>query len=746
MSYTTRFINTFQDLYGTPYKVEIKEKDYTGAPTSVILSAGGFRLTYSGNNRGSGSLVMGSKVEMELKITSDGEKEFIKDIAINGSKHFLCNISRDSDGSGYTQFWTGFVLADLNSFDDAPYPFNFKVVASDGFGVGAELDYTNSVWEAAGAPADTYRTHTELLIECLEIIGISQQMDSAYPLLVAETLLVEQNQLDFPQQSKLEVTRVNTKTFAQYDTTAEGVDYEYKSAYQVIEEVCKVWNARILQYDGQFYFIPVANYLAASANFHQVNSSGISANTVLNVDLFANGSEVNRMAGGMFDFYPPVKKSCVEYKYNYDPVAGVNGVEDTECGVNNTQAVYKLFEGFPLGNYESYADAGLAISIDYEYQTKYMSDDMVEYPEPVPNAVIVNLNVANGDFKLINYVDGVSSAGLPSFTTAEWKRNYEHTFSGFSTGQASMNIGVMACYGLPADEGDLVLFVDGEKIGKNYYVYNQSAQTITFSDVGGSVDIFADSVATVIFDYIGSGSYKVHLPNMDTDSTTLIASTSPMIIDVPSPPEKGSIDISPYGDNWSVMTVYNTGLNAIDYGATTPIKADDFIIEGTVPASAQWVRLKKFLISNFDATVDYSAQPTNSTASTKLCSIGTTDSDVNITTTMMTGDKSEFVSDSNLQVQTASGWENSAQWDLDIEGLSLSGNLITCINAANLHMKSVPNVKYNGALQRVGSTFFNPVIGLEVPTFNATPDKLFFGGGTLVAADAIWDVQLVQLG
>ena len=745
MAYNTRFTCNFADLYGMDYRLEIKEDGYNGLSSDILLGAGGFRLTYSGNNRGVGSLIMGSKVDFELQVTNASEKEFIKDLALAGDRDFICTISRD-EGSGLYQFWTGFVMSDLVTFQDAPFPFSFNVVASDGFGLAKEIDYTNSVWDAANKPSDVYRTHAQLLVECFNLIGLSDELTASYPFMIGDTLVKETNQVDLSNQSKLDVTRLNTKAFALYDTSSEDVAYTYRSVYDVLDEICKTWNARLIQYDGKFWFIPVANYLDTSANFFAMNVSAIFDSTPLSVDLFQSADKYRRLVGGNFDFYPPLAESCVEYNYFFDPLLK-DDVEGTTCGIDNTQTIYKLFDGFSLPNFETYADASVTIDIDYEYKTKYNTDDETNFPEPIPNAVILRLDIRNGDYKLINTIDSIDNSANVTLSSSEWKRNYEHTFSGLSTGQSVLDISIMDCFGMPDSEIYIDLIVDGEDISNNRYVYDATAQTITFSDVGGSVSIFADSTVTVIFDYINNGNFRVHVEDLDTDSVSLVSSTTPLSIAIPKAPEEGGITIDPEGTNWSVMKLYNTPTNAANYGDTLPIKATEFIEDGITPTSSQWVELKKFVIKSFNAEANYSAQPKGSSNTVKECLENDNDSSQKSTIQMITGDRSEVGSDSNIEIQKTNGdWVKSSEWTLSASGLSFTGRLSNCINITNLHTQETPSLRYNGSVTRVGADLFDVVKGIRIPTFNETDDNLFFGGGSFVASEAIWSIQMIQLG
>ncbi len=93
---------------------------------------------------------------------------------------------------------------------------------------------------------------------------------------------------------------------------------------------------------------------------------------------------------------------------------------------------------------------------------------------------------------------------------------------------------------------------------------------------------------------------------------------------------------------------------------------------------------------------------------------------------MITGDKSEYHSDSNLEVQKTDGtWVKSNEWILAANNLSFTGSLANCINTLNLHIQEVPSLRFNGNITRSGSDLFDPIKGIKVPTFNTFDDNLF---------------------
>ena len=708
MAYNTRFTCNFADLYGMDYKLEIKEDGYSGLSSNILLGAGGFRLTYSGNNRGVGSLIMGSKVDFELQVTNATEKEFIKDLALAGDRDFICTISRD-EGAGLYQFWTGFIMSDLVTFQDAPFPFSFNVVASDGFGLAKEIDYTNSVWDAAGKPSDVYRTHAQLLLECFNLIGLSDELTASYPFMIGDTLVKEVSHIDLSNQSKLDVTRLNTKAFALYDTSNEDVAYTYKSVYEVLDEICKTWNARLIQYDGKFWFIPVANYLDTSANFFAMGTNGIFNNTPSNVSLYQTANKYRRLVGGNFDFYPPLAKSCVEYGYYFDPLNAI-GEEELDCGISNTEISYKLFDGIEFPDYNDYnGDSTLNILIsEYRYKTLWGSQST---PIPTTSNSVMKLEVRSGDYVLTN---SISTHNPITFSASEWKRNYEYTFGNFTDGQTVVDISVMDCFGLPSSQDYIKLFLSGVEVDNADFTYSEANKTITL------VDPLADSdVLTVIIDNINNGRFY-QLGTLTMNTQVLTSSSTDINIVIPPAPS----------DSGSSYTLKGSFEFYEDSGQFIPLAYTTDFYTDTISSSA-----------------NYSAQPTSSNKTVKECLENTNDSAENVTIQMFTGDRSEVGSDSNIEIQKTNGdWVKSSEWTISASGLSFTGRLSNCINKTNLHIQETPSLRYNGSVTRVGADLFDVIKGIKIPTFNETDDNLFFGGGSFIASEAIWNIQMIQLG
>lgn len=742
MAYNTRFVCNFADLYGMDYRLEILEDGFSGLSSDILLGAGGFRLTYSGNNRGVGSLILGSKVEFDFQITTSTEKEFIKDLALSGDRDFMCRISRD-EGAGHYDFWMGFIMSDLVTFQDAPFPFSFNVVASDGFGLAQDLDYTNSVWTANGKPSDVYRTHSQLLVESLSAIGVVQELNYTNPIQIGKTLLRESDQQNLSNQSKLDTTRVNTKCFVKYDTSAEGIDYEYNSVYDVLYEICKVWNARLLQWNGNFWFIPVANYLDTSAEFFPMNLNALMSAPV-SQSLFITSDKYNRLVGGQFDFYPPLEKSCVEYTYYYEPFATPDANTNT-CGVNIINQSYSFFDNIVPSTYTNYGDHNLNITIGYKYNNEVIDtsgngDD--PYPDDTEYVAVWRAIVSSGDYRLINDVASVDNSQNITFTTAQWLKNGSQTYE--NTVGTTLDISDMDCFGFPDDSNIVRVIKNAVALPLSDYTYSKVNEEITFT-----TSLISTDIVEVIFDYIGYGVFYYEIPELDITFNAITQSATDLVINIPFPPEEGDITIEPTGSGTTHIRGYLIPSAATTFGIDY-MKAEvlNSPFGGTITIGAEpFLRVKSIEPTSITVENNLSAQPTNTSKTIKDCLENPNDSAETITIQMITGDKSEYHSDSNLEVQKTDGtWVKSNEWILSANNLSYTGSLANCINTLNLHIQEVPSLRFNGSITRSGSDLFDPIKGIKVPTFNTFEDNLFFGGGTYVAAEGIWDIQMIQLG
>jgi hypothetical protein len=711
MAYNTRFKARFTDFFGIDYLVEIKEDNYSGLVRELNPGRTGFRMSYSGSNKTIQNYILGSKVEVDLFITTDTEKEFIKDLALNDDQHFLMSITRDK-GTGFQSFWVGYVLADLVSFNDEAYPFIFKVVATDCFSALRNIDYTNSVWDSAGVPSSVEMDINELIHETIGLSGLTDHFDGNRWLAYTNDLPFLPTGYNSSLSNKLRAIGLDTNVFAQYDTSVDGVGYKYTNCYDVLEQVCKIFNARMFQWEGYIWFVPYYIYESnqLSCDFKVSDSSGTGDLDYGTIDLYADESDFNRFVGGVFDFTPAVKEVCVEHKYYYDPLLDMGEIE-TACGVTNAEINYKLFEGITFPGYNDYnGDSTLNVYIpEYRYKTLWGSQST---PVPTTSNSVLKLEVTSGDYVLTNTI---ASHNPMTFSGSVWKRNYEYSFGDFTNGQTIVDISDMDCFGLPASQDYIVALLNGVEIVDADFTYSQASKNITL------VNSLDDSdVITIIIDNINHGRFY-QLGTLTMNTQVLTSSSTEIAITIPPAPSDSGSDYFLKGS----FEFYEDSGQFIPLGYTTDFYTD-----------------------NISSDANYSAQPVDSSDTTKTCVENSTNSTEKVRIQTLIGGNTEHPSDGHILFKKlgVSGWSVADEWSFNTTtNVTYTGELNECIAEMNARLMAQPKLRYQGDIQRATSETFHPVKGLKVQGFNPTPDGMFMGTATLNAYEAEWAVQLIQL-
>jgi hypothetical protein len=302
----------------------------------------------------------------------------------------------------------------------------------------------------------------------------------------------------------------------------------------------------------------------------------------------------------------------------------------------------------------------------------------------------------------------------------------------------------MDCFGLPETKEIIKVYKNGEE--QTISSYSKTNEEITLS----SSFLTTDSIQ-VIFDYIGEGIYYVYIPDFD-ENFQMTDSTSDMVLDIPFPPESGSISVLPTESGTDHIEGYLTSSAASTWGYDVikcEIRTSPF--GGLLPIGTgedEFMSCRGFRIVSFEVANTLKAQPSNSSASYKACEENNVENNDSISINMITGDKSEYTSDSNIQVLQSNGqYTDSTSWTIDFQdGTTFTGNIADVIAKTYTHLQQTPIIRYNGNIKGAGAHYFDIVKGMKLTTFNDIPDNLIFGGGTFNAAEAEWQVQLFQFG
>jgi hypothetical protein len=761
MAYNTRFKASFKDLFGIDYLVEIKEDNFAGQPIEIDCGPNGFRMSYSGSNKTIQNYILGSKVEIDLFISTDTEKEFIKDLALNDDQHFLMSITRDK-GSGFEAFWVGYVLADLVSFNDEVYPFVFKVVATDCFSALRNIDYTNSVWDAAGEPSDVELSINSLIHETIELSGLTDHFDGGRWLAYTNDLPFLPTGYNSSLANKLRAIGFNTNVFAQYDTSVDGVGFKYTNCYDVLEQVCKIFNARMFQWEGYIWFVPYYIYETnqLSCDFKVSDSSGTGDLDYGTIDLYADESDFNRFIGGIFDFTPAVKEVCVEHKYYYDPLTADTS-ELGPCGSSPTLKSYDLESGIDLTSFDGYkGSADVNIDLGFDYHLIWAGSTL---PNPPNNyRLVMRFRIRSGNYSLKN---DTATSYTPTtdltFTTPTWHQDGEMTYTGFTAGQTVLDISSMDCLDLPNSNIYIKVFKNGEILPGVNWIYSKANLNITFTS-----GLAIDDVVTILIDYSSVVTFSVDVTDnfiLTTAGTIIYNSndtfqtTIPVTLPITDVPAAGLLiqhsRYQPYDDSDPAsLDFYNSDFylrprsDEIGTYLSAHLLYQHPYLGVEFPGGD--ISTMNFRMNEIVPTGIYTAQPSNSTETTKTCVVNATNSSEKVKIQTLIGGNTAQPSDGHILFQKlgVAGWSKADEWSFNTTtNVTFTGELNECIAEMNARLMSTPSLRYQGDIQRATSETFHPVKGLKVKGFNATAEGMFMSTATLSAYNAEWSVQLVQL-
>lgn len=239
-----RLYAEFTDDQGTDWRLNIHDADYTGSEVEFNLGADGFVLRYSGNNEDRHQPIIGSEVTFTLTENATAHETFLDLLSTSAEQRFSVSIRKDPDGSD--DFWWGGVLYPeqvVRPYDSRP--IQNTLTAADDLGNLQSILYDNDGSAYTGAVSVV-----DHLLNCLN-------KTRATHLWGTDDFLYYVNDFksdDYAGSNQLEDTRISH--YGLYNPDSNGQDQFY-TAFQVLESLAKVMNARVFQAQGKWWFLPV---------------------------------------------------------------------------------------------------------------------------------------------------------------------------------------------------------------------------------------------------------------------------------------------------------------------------------------------------------------------------------------------------------------------------------------------------------------------------------------------------------
>lgn len=310
----TRFEGTYYSLTNEKYVVQINDTDFVGTKLSGNLTS--LQIQYEGEGGERFQPILGASINFEIMVETSDIETMVRDMVGAEEGRFTIIVNKTAVNNPYQ---VGYILPDLITLPDSKIEekYSVQIKATDGLARLKTIDYNNS-----GTAYSGYATFTEHIFNCLNKLTA---ITSLYSGLQAFFRVVcdwrEDTRTYSANDNPLDVTRCNHVAF--YTIDSKG-NYNFKSCYDVLAEICKAWGARMMYSDGKFWFIQV-NRMRVPAGLTVYNYRTNQSSTVLtsqdfrvsNYESAGNESLTNlkRLSGGNYRYYPPVRKVAVRYSH-----------------------------------------------------------------------------------------------------------------------------------------------------------------------------------------------------------------------------------------------------------------------------------------------------------------------------------------------------------------------------------------------------------------------------------------------
>ena len=299
-----RLFAEFKDDQGTDWRLNIHDEDYVGSAYEFNLGADGFVLRYSGNNEDRHQPIIASEVTFTLTETATEHTTFMDLLATSAEQRFSVSIRKDPDGTD--DFWWGGVLYPeqvVRPYDATP--IQNTLTAADDLGNLQSILYDNDGTAYGGAVSVVNH-----LLNCLN-------KTRATHLWGTDDFLYYVNDFksdDYAGSNQLEDTRISH--YGLYNPDSNGQNQFY-STFDVLENLAKVWNARLFQAQGKWWFMPVgAQKYSTTLTVEGTQKDGTAITQQSLSATKAFSSTFERLRGYEYTYLVPLKKVSRVRRYN----------------------------------------------------------------------------------------------------------------------------------------------------------------------------------------------------------------------------------------------------------------------------------------------------------------------------------------------------------------------------------------------------------------------------------------------
>jgi len=317
-----RFSTTVYNEKSRKITVSIKDSAFSGTvKTFDTLSLGIQYDSESQQGQERFTPIIGSRCSLSLLINNEDLQTLLLDIGLAVEGRFTMELIAYEDDNTTVSFkWYGYIVTDLVEFEDVSLVIGYQaqISAIDGLGWLKTLDYKSAV-----GPYNGQDTVVQHILNCLNQLDFVQENLVANILPVLHTIFNwHENTIAYNAASDYSLlTVIQHRAFYHKDTKS---NYVYQSCYDVLKKICQTFGARLIFSGNQYWFIQVNEYsrTPTTKRYFKYNAFGIQQSGTFTADLTLSniqtnlpGSDLMRLSGGKWTYYPALKNVVIRYNH-----------------------------------------------------------------------------------------------------------------------------------------------------------------------------------------------------------------------------------------------------------------------------------------------------------------------------------------------------------------------------------------------------------------------------------------------
>lgn len=294
----TRLQQTIFDANQQDWTILIDDADFSGSATDIDITSAKIQWQASSSERF--AAVMPSVADVSFRIDGASLQTFVTDYIAAAEQRFKLVVYK-----GVDLFWVGNIQTDNVRRQDKEWPYIFQIRATDGLAALKDIDYND-----AGTAYTGLERCTEHVINALNKIGTASLFGTDFLKTGVRWFSADHTSTSL---DPLHESRFNHRRFVKVDSSDNTT---FSSCYDVLETICQAFGARIYLSDGSFYITQINEYEGNTLLYYNYNSSkaasGSDTSTTYQV---TDGTDVIRLGGGAYQYYPALRQVDVVYKH-----------------------------------------------------------------------------------------------------------------------------------------------------------------------------------------------------------------------------------------------------------------------------------------------------------------------------------------------------------------------------------------------------------------------------------------------